>query len=314
MELLGKGRGLKDVSKWHQGSLHCSLPPRFSSGVGFSEQRANKVETERLTVTANQTGTARAAPDGPVAIAAAAAAPPAAERARKGDHIDVRAEGGGHAAEAGDVGVVARAWRIREVVRLIIGEGDTGAAAVPPGVVVVVQRHWQGVWGVVTSARWLQLGEQAFFSPSSFPQSAGQGELPDVDTSLFEAGFLNSFGGSASGSHVNGAVSPFDAPTSEQTVLHSPQPVHAASPLGVEFAEHQAQGYEQQGMFDAGESGFDVELFLHQRNRSEMAAEALEAAGVSIDVNCGAERRSTQKRNGATIRYPDGLIWGCGGE
>ncbi|KAJ7497915.1 hypothetical protein B0H11DRAFT_2384842 [Mycena galericulata] len=135
---------------------------------------------------------------------------------------------------------------------------------------------------------------QAFFSPSSFPQSAGQGELPDVDTSLFEAGFLNSFGGSASGSgtgsHVNDAVSPFDAPTSEQTVLHSPQPVHAASPLGVEFAEHQAQGYEQQGMFDAGESGFNVKLFLHQSNRSEMAAEALEAAGVSIDVNCGAQR------------------------
>ncbi|KAJ7513048.1 hypothetical protein B0H11DRAFT_16728 [Mycena galericulata] len=106
---------------------------------------------------------------------------------------------------------------------------------------------------------------QAFFSPSSFPQYASQEqgqqqqqeqeeELPDADTSLFEAGFLNSFGASGSaGSPVSDAVSPFDAPASEQTVLHAPQPVHAVSPLGVEFAEQQAQAYEQQ----QGEHMFD---------------------------------------------------------
>ncbi|KAF8205172.1 hypothetical protein K438DRAFT_1757163 [Mycena galopus ATCC 62051] len=95
---------------------------------------------------------------------------------------------------------------------------------------------------------------QAFFSPSSFPNYSSSGnahqqqhveeELPDANTSLFEAGFLNSFGGSApsptSSSPVNDGVSPFDAPE-QQTRLHAPQPVHAMSSLGVEFGEQQSQ-------------------------------------------------------------------------
>ncbi|KAJ7785196.1 hypothetical protein DFH07DRAFT_1054566 [Mycena maculata] len=106
---------------------------------------------------------------------------------------------------------------------------------------------------------------QAFFSPSSFPNYASAGpqaqeqpeELPDADTSLFEVGFLHSFGASASGagSPASDAVSPFDG-AGEQTMLHAPQPVHAVSPLGVEFAEQQQQQAQQeyeaeQQMFDA---------------------------------------------------------------
>ncbi|KAJ6614235.1 hypothetical protein B0H10DRAFT_172325 [Mycena sp. CBHHK59/15] len=86
---------------------------------------------------------------------------------------------------------------------------------------------------------------QAFFSPSSFadysssgtqPQEHAEEELPDADTSLFEAGFLNSF--DASASPASDAVSPFGA---AQQVVHAPQPVHAGSPLGVEFTEHAQQ-------------------------------------------------------------------------
>ncbi|KAJ7136732.1 hypothetical protein C8R44DRAFT_868856 [Mycena epipterygia] len=98
---------------------------------------------------------------------------------------------------------------------------------------------------------------QAFFSPSSFAnystssdsqQQATEEELPDADTSLFEAGFLNSFGASASGSPSSDGVSPFDP---AQQVVHAPQPMHAVSPLGVEFAEQQQQqqaeaAYEQE--------------------------------------------------------------------
>ncbi|KAJ7238846.1 hypothetical protein B0H12DRAFT_88235 [Mycena haematopus] len=98
---------------------------------------------------------------------------------------------------------------------------------------------------------------QAFFSPTSFSgydMSSSQQqqqhqhveeELPDANTSLFEVGFLNSFGGSAasppSSSPPNDTVSPFDAP--EHTLLHAPRPVHAMSPLGVEFGEQQQQSY-----------------------------------------------------------------------
>ncbi|KAK7039806.1 HMG box domain-containing protein [Favolaschia claudopus] len=91
---------------------------------------------------------------------------------------------------------------------------------------------------------------QAFFSPSSLSytgyagaaasqQPEAEEELPDADTSLFEAGFLNSFGGGGGGamSPTTGGVSPFDAPEAQQQQqLHAPQPVHAVSPLGVEFA------------------------------------------------------------------------------
>ncbi|KAJ6614205.1 hypothetical protein B0H10DRAFT_2221515 [Mycena sp. CBHHK59/15] len=64
---------------------------------------------------------------------------------------------------------------------------------------------------------------QAFFSPSSFaqPREHAEEELLDADTD---------------------AVSPFGA---AQQVVHAPQPVHAVSPLGVEFAE-QAQQTEVQ--------------------------------------------------------------------
>ncbi|KAJ7191964.1 hypothetical protein GGX14DRAFT_480801 [Mycena pura] len=106
---------------------------------------------------------------------------------------------------------------------------------------------------------------QAFFSPTSFkfPESAAaadavqQGQeqqhgsepeedLPDADTSLFDAGFLSSFGAPAAasdGSSVddNEGVSPFGA----APVVHAPQPVHAVSPLGVDFAQPQPQTYEQ---------------------------------------------------------------------
>ncbi|KAJ6514291.1 hypothetical protein C8R47DRAFT_569727 [Mycena vitilis] len=109
---------------------------------------------------------------------------------------------------------------------------------------------------------------QAFFSPSSYPnpdyslhqqqqqqqqELQGEEELPDADTSLFEAGFLSSFGASASGgaapSPVADAVSPFeDQQQHPQQQLHAPRPMHAVSPLGsMEFAEQQQQqAYEQQ--------------------------------------------------------------------
>ncbi|KAJ6525048.1 hypothetical protein DFH09DRAFT_1372019 [Mycena vulgaris] len=70
-------------------------------------------------------------------------------------------------------------------------------------------------------------------------------ELPDADTSLFDSGFLNSFGASAStsASPASDTVSPFDA---AQQMLHASQPVHAVSPHGVEFAEQRQQAYEQE--------------------------------------------------------------------
>ncbi|KAJ7923342.1 hypothetical protein B0H13DRAFT_2316530 [Mycena leptocephala] len=104
---------------------------------------------------------------------------------------------------------------------------------------------------------------QAFFSPSSFPgysmsaqqhqHQQAEEELPDADTSLFEAGFFNSFGGSAAApsasSPVSDPVSPFDPAEQQGQIVHAPRPVHAVSPLGVEFEQQQqqqqaAQGYE----------------------------------------------------------------------
>ncbi|KAJ7156437.1 hypothetical protein C8R43DRAFT_1183811 [Mycena crocata] len=113
-----------------------------------------------------------------------------------------------------------------------------------------------GTWGGNNPIGRRASSAQAFFSPSSFSNYSTSGaeqvqeELPDADTSLFEAGFnLNSFGAAAPASPVGGgeAVSPFDA-AEQQSVLHAPQPVHAVSPHGVEFSEQQQHHatYEQE--------------------------------------------------------------------
>jgi hypothetical protein len=104
---------------------------------------------------------------------------------------------------------------------------------------------------------------QAYFSPSSFAgysqhqqqQQQGEEELPDADTSLFDSGFLNSFGAAAgsptASSPVNDPVSPFDAQhhqqQQQQQTLHAPQPVHAMSPLAVELQQQQGQQQYEHG-------------------------------------------------------------------
>ncbi|KAJ7024496.1 hypothetical protein C8F04DRAFT_1301977 [Mycena alexandri] len=131
-----------------------------------------------------------------------------------------------------------------------------------------------GAWGGNGPVGRRASSAQAFFAPSAFSHEAYQQqhhhqqhgqhgqqqedeELPDADTSLFEAGFLNSFGASASASAsaspVSEPISPFDPAfggQGEQQMLHAPQPVHAVSPLGGAFAsDAQAQGYH--GYMDA---------------------------------------------------------------
>ncbi|KAJ6586431.1 hypothetical protein DFH09DRAFT_1308461 [Mycena vulgaris] len=115
---------------------------------------------------------------------------------------------------------------------------------------------------------------QAFFSPSSYANYSSQQEhveeeLPDADTSLFDSGFLNSFGASASASPASDAVSPFDA---AQQVLHAPQPVHAVSPHGVEFAEQQQQhsplqqAYEQEQLQYPGDDVYPADGYASHRS------------------------------------------------
>ncbi|KAJ7039955.1 hypothetical protein C8F04DRAFT_1315040 [Mycena alexandri] len=127
-----------------------------------------------------------------------------------------------------------------------------------------------GAWGGSGPVGRRASSAQAFFAPSAFSHEAYQQqhhhqqqqhgqqqedeELPDADTSLFEAGFLNSFGASASASAspVSEPISPFDPAFGGQgeQMLHAPQPVHAVSPLGGAFASD-AQGQVYHGYLDA---------------------------------------------------------------
>ncbi|KAJ6489881.1 hypothetical protein C8R45DRAFT_199627 [Mycena sanguinolenta] len=143
---------------------------------------------------------------------------------------------------------------------------------------------------------------QAFFSPSSFPgydasvasQQHVEEELPDANTSLFEVGFLNSFGGSAasptSSSPVNDAVSPFDA--SEATRLHAPQPVHVVSPLGVEFGEQLQALTPQQS-----QEYLDAELSYPSRHSTPTSLSYAEA-------DEGVEQKTEEHTQEAHEAYP----------
>ncbi|KAJ7635175.1 hypothetical protein FB45DRAFT_482069 [Roridomyces roridus] len=119
---------------------------------------------------------------------------------------------------------------------------------------------------------------QAYFSPSAYPspqqtqsqQEEAVEELPDADTSLFEAGFLNSFGASAGSpattASAGESVSPFD----EQPMLHAPQPVHPISPLGApEFDGEQHQ--QQQQVYEETFTGYATG---HNSPQQQLEAEA----------------------------------------
>ncbi|KAJ7130685.1 hypothetical protein C8R46DRAFT_1362864 [Mycena filopes] len=99
---------------------------------------------------------------------------------------------------------------------------------------------------------------QALFAPSSFSshpspreqqeaqQGQGEEDLPDADTSLFEAGF--GFGSAASPRDTAEVVSPFEGQ------VHAPRPVHAVSPLlGGDFGEQQEHEQYAQEHGYAGE-------------------------------------------------------------
>ncbi|KAJ7485881.1 hypothetical protein FB451DRAFT_1392605 [Mycena latifolia] len=155
---------------------------------------------------------------------------------------------------------------------------------------------------------------QAFFSPSSYANFSTQQqqehveELPDADTSLFEAGFLNSFGASASASASpsSDAVSPFEA---AQQVLHAPQPVHAVSPHGVEFAEQQSQpqqayeqAYEQEQMqaYHADEEYHaDSAYASHHSTPASSSSYAEEPTMTASYANDGAHGEESQQQQPA---------------
>ncbi|KAJ7804044.1 hypothetical protein B0H14DRAFT_3486722 [Mycena olivaceomarginata] len=121
---------------------------------------------------------------------------------------------------------------------------------------------------------------QAYFSQSSFAgysqhqqqQQQGEEELPDADTSLFDSGFLNSFGGGGFADGFLACERPRQSvrraaqqqQQQQQQTLHAPQPVHAMSPLAVELQQQQGQqqyehGAEQQAL-DAGASYVEADV------------------------------------------------------
>ncbi|KAJ7275780.1 hypothetical protein C8J57DRAFT_1505088 [Mycena rebaudengoi] len=174
---------------------------------------------------------------------------------------------------------------------------------------------WGGSGGIGRRAS----SAQAYFSPTAFPydhqqqqqqqqgnsyahhkQQHEQEELPDADTSLFEPGFLHSFGASAStsASPTSDGVSPFDAPE-HGPVMHAPQPVHPVSPLGVEFAEQQqqhAQYQEPQSPYDAHAQYAEV----YQSHRSTPTSAASYAEDAASNSSYAGPDTTTQ-----TASYAD---------